>query len=107
MQPAHFLRRAMAAAENLLWMQPVTQAGHRLQVGGSITAGQGTDLDGMNTTWVYRLERLVNDLSRKQGYGAVQIANGGAPASTSQYMSVCLKRFVPENADIVFVEYAR
>ncbi len=63
-------------------------------------------MDGLNTTWIYRLEGLVNDLSRLEGYGAVRISNGGAPASTSQYMSVCLRRFVPDDADVVFVEYA-
>jgi hypothetical protein len=74
-------------------------------VGASITAGQGV-VDGQNHTWPARLESLLVSFSAKQGYGPVSLANGGAPGATSMFMSVCLRTFVPEQADVVVVEFA-
>lgn len=74
-------------------------------IGASITAGQGV-VDGMNCTWPARLEALLTSFSAKAGYGAVNLANGGVPGATSMFMSVCLRTFVPEDVDVVIVEFA-
>jgi hypothetical protein len=74
-------------------------------IGASITAGQGV-VDGMEYTWTARLESLLTSFSAKKGYGPITLANGGVPGATSMFMSVCLRTFVPEDVDIVIVEFA-
>jgi hypothetical protein len=69
------------------------------------SAGQGV-VDGMNCTWMSRLESLLRAFSVHEGFGPISQANGGVPGATSMFVSVCVKTFVPSNADVVFVEFA-
>jgi hypothetical protein len=72
-------------------------------IGGSITAGVWAE--GYPLIWV---SRMVDHLrqARKPGYGQIKLANGAVPGTISQYMSTCVRVHVPDDADVVLVEYA-
>lgn len=46
------------------------------------------------------------ELQLPDGYKRVKVSNGAVPGTSSQYMSTCHRVHVPQNVDIVFLEYA-
>ncbi len=50
--------------------------------------------------------QFVLELQLPDGYKRVKVSNGAVPGTSSQYMSTCHRVHVPQNVDIVFLEYA-
>jgi hypothetical protein len=73
-------------------------------VGASISAGQGV-IEGAHNIYPFRLKDMMNS-ARRPGYGTVNVFNGAVAGTVSMFMSVCVKNHVPEDVDIVLVEYA-
>jgi hypothetical protein len=73
-------------------------------VGASISAGQGV-IEGAHNIYPYRLKDMMNS-AKRPGSGTVKVFNGAVAGTVSMFMSVCVKNHVPEDVDIVLVEYA-
>lgn len=70
-------------------------------VGGSITSGFASTAAAPNyVDWA----RII--LHRVLGDKRMYVHNSGVSATGSSFMSVCHRRFIPSNADIIFLEYA-
>jgi hypothetical protein len=73
-------------------------------IGGSISSGIGA-FDDLRDAWVDRFESYLRSLYEPLGVRVV-VNNGAVPGTTSAFMCACFRRHVPEDADIVIVEYA-
>lgn len=72
-------------------------------VGGSIAAGTGAE-DA--PPWVDRLQTYLMDSYGRLAGVNVTVNNGAVPGTTSAYMAACTNMHVPQEADIVIVEYS-
>lgn len=86
-------RRAMA---KLLAGEPITVG----IIGGSITWGHGADPG--KTDWAARVFQWVNATFPGAKH---RFVNGAIPAAPSSYFSMCYAWHVPEDADLVFLEF--
>ncbi|KAG1678961.1 hypothetical protein FOA52_013024 [Chlamydomonas sp. UWO 241] len=68
-------------------------------VGGSVTAGQGAVGSLSFPSW-------AEDILKKEIGDQVHLHNGGLTGHFSAYMSLCYALHVPQEADIIFVDYA-
>lgn len=79
-------------------------SGHTISVafvGGSITSGFASTAAAPNyVDWA----RII--LHKVLGDKRMVVQNCGVSATGSSFMSVCHRRFIPSNADIIFLEYA-
>jgi hypothetical protein len=92
--------------ERLRYKLAQMRQGHNLTiaaVGGSITAGVWAE--GVPLIWVSRMVEHLRK-ARKPGYGQIHLANGAVPGTISQYMATCVRVHVPDDADVILVEYA-
>lgn len=72
-------------------------------LGASISAGIGAE-DA--PAWVDRLEQYLKDSYGKVAGVNVTVNNGAVPGTTSAYMAACVNLHVPQDADIVLIEYS-
>lgn len=72
-------------------------------LGASISAGIGAE-DA--PAWVDRLEQYLKDSYGKVAGVNVTVNNGAVPGTTSAYMAACVNLHVPQDADIVIIEYS-
>ena len=69
---------------------------------------------GGSISWGFYMQRGVNDWFAlfatwlKQAFPKAMIKqrNGCVPATTAEYVSMCLSRFVDSDVDVIFVEYS-
>lgn len=74
-------------------------------IGGSITAGAGA-VDSPRDAWVDRLQTWLVEMYGGAHGVNVTVNNGAVPGTTSAYMCACFRRHVPQDVDVVFIEYA-
>lgn len=85
---------------------PLACAAKRLSVaviGASISAGTGAE-DA--PSWVDRLQTYLQNTYGRHLGANVTLHNGAVPGTTSHYMSGCVNLHVPEDSDIIFLDYA-
>eukprot|EP00884_Botryococcus_braunii_P008547 jgi/Botrbrau1/17694/Bobra.0166s0118.1 len=74
-----------------------------VMVGGSVTVGMGAST--RNDSYPQLVLRWLSSL-QPAGAPPIQMVNSAVSATTSSYASQCVSDFVPQDADLVFVEYS-
>uniref|UniRef100_A0A383VEL6 SGNH hydrolase-type esterase domain-containing protein n=1 Tax=Tetradesmus obliquus TaxID=3088 RepID=A0A383VEL6_TETOB len=81
-----------------------------LQAGKNVSVG----VIGGSISWGFYMQRGVNDwfamftswLRRAFPSATITQRNGCVPATTAEYVSMCLDKFVDRDVDLIFLEYA-
>ncbi|EIE27712.1 hypothetical protein COCSUDRAFT_55698 [Coccomyxa subellipsoidea C-169] len=73
-------------------------------VGGSVTAGMGARYG--NESYIQRIHTWLQNLGTEDRPVQIEFTNSAVSATTSSYTSQCVGDFVPEDADLVLVEFS-